>query len=290
MPEFLVFLNCESFRNRKDLSWVHLEKMECFGLKKTVVPVLIIGGMLIVLFTGYQSLKPLLAKKTTDVLVLEELPFSIEPKNPIPEVRHWDLAGRTYYYFNWGLKPTGGYSLELANVQNNLITLKAVTPQKDQMLIQVLTFPSLFISLPKGRYRYRVLDNEGRLVKDIFRPKNPPLKMTIFLPKEDGIARREILRDPQFKNTRKTKAMIALQALFNQDEMAGFWDQEVLPEGAVFSASEQKWYILLSRTFEHLGNEEKSLLSTAITRTVQALNAGESQAVEIVTDPAKLPE
>jgi PrcB C-terminal len=227
--------------------------------------------------------------KEDEVMVSENLPFEIERNNPVPEVRHWDLGQRTFYYFNMGLKTTGGYSLELLSTQNNLLKIKVKAPRKDQMVIQALTFPYLLISLPQGNYHFEVVDNTGHPVHDTFRPKNPPLNITLFLPRDGRVAKRKILRDPYLNNKAKQPALIALEGLFDQDEMLDFANRGVLPEKAVFSTVEQKWYILLSKAFENLGPDEKTLLHELINKTVLTLAASNLATVEIITDPTALP-
>lgn len=222
-------------------------------------------------------------------MVSENLPFGIERNNPVPEVRHWEMEGKTYYYFNWGLKTTGGYSLELLGVENNLLKIKAHSPRKGQMLIQALTFPYLLVSMPQGDYHYEVINEEGKPVTDIFTPKNPPLKMTVFLPRNERVSKREILRNPYQNNIGKAPALIALEALFNQEEMLNFVSRGVLPQRATFSASEQKWHILLSKEFEHLSTDEKALLHKLISKTVLTLAASNLATVEIFTNPTTLP-
>ena len=59
----------------------------------------------------------------TPLWIEENLPFGIERNNPVPEVKHWNFQKRSYYYFNWGLKKTGGYRLEVIDVKNQLIKI-----------------------------------------------------------------------------------------------------------------------------------------------------------------------
>ena len=226
--------------------------------------------------------------KGAEVMVLENLPFGIERNNPVPEVRHWDLGPKTFYYFNWGLKTTGGYSLELQGVENNLLKIKAKTPRKDEMVIQTLTFPYLLISLPRGNYHYEVVDEAGRPVQDTFTPKNQPIKITIFLPRNGQVAKRKILRDT-LNHEAKKPALIALEGLFNQEEMLDFANRGVLPEKATFSTPEQKWYILLSKAFENLAPDEQTLIQELISKTVLTLAANNLATVEIITDPIAFP-
>jgi hypothetical protein len=261
-------------------------------LKKVFFTILVSFGIICSVGFCFKifSLQWPFAVKNDEVAILEKLPFGIERNNPIPEVRHWDLEQKTFYYFNWGLKTTGGYSLELLGVENNLLKIKAKAPQKGQMLIQTLTFPYLLISLPRGNYRYEVVNEEDKPIKDdIFIPKNPPLKMIIFLPRDNQVSKREILRDPYLNSKGKKPVLIVLEALFNQEEMLDYVSRGVLPEKAVFSTTEQKWYILLSKSYEQLGADEKRLLHELINKTVLTLTANNLPALEIVTDPNVLP-
>jgi hypothetical protein len=225
-----------------------------------------------------------------EVMALERLPFGIERNNPVPEVKHWDLGDKTYYYFNWGLKTTGGYSLEMLGIENNLITIKAKAPQKGQMLIQAFTFPYLLLALPHGRYRYKVVNEAGERIDNIFISKNPPLAMTVFLPKDGRVAKREILREVSSASLaeKKTPALLALESLFNQEEMLDYVSRGVLPQKAVFSMREHKWYILLTKAFDNLNMDEKSLLQELISKTVLTLAANNLVSVEVITDPGLL--
>jgi hypothetical protein len=225
------------------------------------------------------------SQKENEAFVVENLPFGIERDNPIPEVKHWDLEKRTYYYFNWGLKTTGGYSLALMSAKNNCLQIKAQRPRKDQMLIQALTFPSLLVSLPQGRYRYKVINETGKPIKDIFTPKSPPLKMTIYLPKSDGrVGKREILREASNYSETRIPVLMVLESLFNQNEMMDYVSRGILPQKVFFSKPKQQWYIQLSKAYENLNTEEKSLLHELISKTVLAFTANPLATVTIVTE------
>ncbi len=249
------------------------------------------GILLLILALGFSFVYPGWFPKMNEkkAIILNRLPFEVEKNNPIPEVRNWDLGGRTFYYFNWGIKQTGGYSLELDGVTNDLIKIKAKVPKPGQMLIQVLTFPYLLVSLPKGNYEYQVNDEQGKVLENFFTPANPPLKLTVYLPHKDRIAKRLVLRDPYWNTEGKTTALIALEALFNQEEMLDFVDHEVLPEDASFSIVQKSWYVLLSRGYQYLPTEEKKLLNELITKTVLELKVKDLTEVIITTDPTELP-
>jgi hypothetical protein len=259
-------------------------------LKKVLFTILVFLGIICSLgfYLKVLSLRWPFTTKEDEVVVSENLPFGIEQNNPVPEVRHWDLNDKTFYYFNWGLKTTGGYSLELLGVEKNLLKIKAKAPSKDQLMIQTLTFPYLLISLPHGNYNYEIENQTGQRVTDIFTPKNPPLKMTVFLPRDGQVAKREILRDSNLHNEGKTLALIALESLFNQEEMLDFVNRGVLPQKATFSSQEQKWYILLSRAFDNLNTDEKNLVHELIAKTILTLEANNLATVEIITDPTVL--
>ncbi|HEX3047404.1 MAG TPA: protease complex subunit PrcB family protein [Bacillota bacterium] len=222
-------------------------------------------------------------------MVLTQLPFEIEKTNPVPEVRHWIKNGKTYYYFNWGMKSTGGYSLELAGVEKNLIKIRALAPKKDQMVTETLTFPSLYLALPEARYKYQVSDADGKQLDHIFTSTNPPLIFRVFLPCEGRIVPRRILRDPYYNNEGKTTALIALDALFNQEEMLDFVSEEVIPEGASVSTQAQKWVVLMNQAFDQLDWGGKDLVTQLIQKTVLDLKTPNIKSVEITTDPKKLP-
>lgn len=191
--------------------------------------------------------------KITNFEIVTELPSEIERTNPVPEVRHWDSDNRTFYYFNWGLKPTTGYSLNPLSVKNNKIILQANTPDKDSINAQVMTYPYLLLSLPKGEYQFEVVDNKHRPLKDIFLPKNPPLRLNLFLPSALGkVFQRVALRDPYLNNEGKTTAQIALEALFAQEEMLEYLEHEVFVERVSFSTPHRKWYVLLTPGYQTL--------------------------------------
>lgn len=216
--------------------------------------------------------------------VLNKLPIEIERTNPVPEIRNWISNGRTYYYFNWGLKPTSGYHLSLHSVNNHKIIIQAFSPGNDSINAQVITYPYLLLSLPKGDYHFEVIDNHQRPLKNIFRPKNTPLKFTIFIPSGVGaFSQREVLRDPYLNTEGKTSAQIALEALFSQDEMMEYLDHDVTVEGVSFSKSHKKWSVILSRGYQTLSKPEKELLNQLIIKTVSAIKATNPESIEITS-------
>ncbi len=228
-------------------------------------------------------------KETTleDYRIEENLPFGIEINNPVPEVKHWNFDQRTYYYFNWGLKKTGGYRLDILSVKDHVIKVKALSPRKDQMLIQAVTFPSLLISLPQGDYVYEVVDENGERILDVFSPKNKPLKMIIFVPKTNGqIAKREILRDISSHRKEKPIPLLALESLFNQQEMLNFISRGVTPDGIFYEKSRHQWIVELSKAYQDLSSEEKKLLCKIIRKTVLALTTHSAATVKILINPA----
>ncbi len=241
---------------------------------------------------GFVKLSPMILKdqKMNHVKILTELPSEIERTNPVSEVRNWDSKNRTFYYFNWGFKPTSGYSLNLVEIKGHKLIIQAFSPDQSSINAQVLTYPYLLLSLPKGNYSYEVIDKHNQFLKDIFHPKNPPLKFTIFVPSETGdISERKILRDPYLNNEGKTTAQIALEALFAQDEMMEYLDHDVMVDGVSFSTSQKKWFVLLSRGYQTLTKPERELLNQLITKTVQSIETIDLENVEITTDPSNLP-
>lgn len=229
-------------------------------------------------------------QKMKEIKILTELPLEIERTNPVPEVRNWSSDDRSFYYFNWGLKPTTGYDLSLLSFNGNKIIIQASSPEAGSINAQVITYPHLLLSLPKGDYHYEIVDEHNRPLKDIFHPENPPLKLNISIPSGSGdIFQRKVLRDPYLNNEGKTTAQIALEALFAQDEMMDYLNHEVLIEGVSFSASHKKWFVLLSRGYQTLSMPEKELLNQLITETVLATKAANLETVEITTDPLRLP-
>lgn len=257
--------------------------------KLTLLCILALIGLLITgVFVNYRvdQEKP----SQSGVRVLRDLPFAIEPTNPVPEVRSWNQNGRTYYYFNWGLKPTGGYDLQFAGIRKNTILIKALSPASNAMRIQILTYPRLLLSLPSGKYRYQVIDENNKTLNNIFKPKNQPLKLTVYLPDVAETKSRVVLRDPYLNNEGETTAQIAVEALFHQPELQDYLEHEIVLEGVSFSRKERKWYILLSESFEALNFLEQKHLSNLITKTVLAVKAEGLDQVEVTTDKARLPE
>jgi hypothetical protein len=225
--------------------------------------------------------------KPEDYTIEENLPFGIEISNPVPEVKHWNFDQKTYFYFNWGLKKTGGYRLDIMSVKDHVIKVKALSPRKDQMLIEAVTFPSLLISLPQGDYVYEVVDENENRIQDIFSPKNKPLKMIIFVPKINGqIAKREILRDVSSHRKGKSIPLLALESLFNQQEMLNFISRGVTPDGIFYEKSRHQWIVELSKAYQDLSSEEKKLLCKIIRKTVLALTTHSAATVKILINPA----
>lgn len=227
------------------------------------------------------------ARSSDPPVILSKLPPSIERQNPVPMVRFWDEGKRTFYYFGWGEKPTGGYSLELIEVRNGLIRLRAVEPQPDLMVTQVLTYPSLLLSLPKGSYRYEVIDSRGYMKADVFKASRSPLELKLRIPSGgDEDRERRVWRDPYHGNEGKTTAHIALEALFVQDEMRDLaGGVQIL--GTSFDA--KGWYILLSKEYDLLQKSQQQRLATLIEENVLALGVKNLNSVVITTNLADLP-
>lgn len=259
--------------------------------------ILTLSVLIIAIFSigfGFLQIYPKLSNnlEMKEIKVLNKLPIEIERTNPVPQVRNWISNSRSYYYFNWGLKPTSGYHLSLLSVDDHKIKIQAFSPDKDSINAQVITYPHLLLSLPKGDYRFEVFDDHRRPLKNIFRPKNPPLKFSIFIPSGfGGISQREVLRDPYLNNDGKTTTQIALEALFAQDEMMEYLDHDVTFEGVSFSKVQKKWSILLSRGYQTLSKPEKKLLNQLITKNVLSIKATATnpENVEITTNPSRLP-
>ena len=223
--------------------------------------------------------------------LITEVPITLERNNPVPLVKNWVENGRSVYYFNWGLKPTGGYVLELLEIRAKTIIIKAISPSPDEMVTQSITYPSLTVSLPLGKYHYQVVDHVGKPLAGIFRPQNPPLTFTLSLPSETGWEsglQRQIWRDPYLDNQGLSTAEIALKALFSQDELLEYADQGVSVARVTFSRERKKWYVLMSPEFNRLERGEQTLLSRSITETVLALQVKGLNAVELYTNPKLL--
>lgn len=228
----------------------------------------------------YNSSKPI------NVKVITELPSEIERTNPVPEVRNWTRDGRTFYYFNWGFKPTSGYSLSLLKVKGNTLTIQASSPGQGSINAQVITYPYLLLSLPKGDYRFEVVDDQNRPLQNIFQPKNPPLELTIFVPSDSGlITKRKVLRDSYLNNEGKLVPQIALEALFSQDEFTDYLAEDVVFDGISVSASRKECFVLLSHSYQTLSQSEKKLLNQLITRTLQAIAGTNFEKIQIITNP-----
>jgi len=217
---------------------------------------------------------------TNQVQVIDEVPFSIEPLNPVPEVRHWDEGDRTFYYFNWGVQMSGGYSLRFEGLQDKTIRIKALHPKPGEMAIQVITYPKLMLSLPRGDYKYQITDENNRPLDSIFKPGYTPLRLSIYVPDGEGIRPRTVLRDPSIYTEEKSKIVIALDALFEQVEMLDFMEHEITVEKV--TESPETVTVTMSPSYQQLDGDHQTQLAQLITQTVQA-NADSVQAVEIVT-------
>jgi hypothetical protein len=224
-------------------------------------------------------------RRNPEVLVLNELPATLERNNPVPEVRTWTEDGRTYYYFNWGVQSSGGYALEWAGLKGNLITVKAVAPKPDALVSQAFTYPSLLLSLPAGQYRWQAVNDQGKPLGDIFRATRPPLRFTLVLP---GGLKRAVLRDPALNTEGKSKVQIALEALFSQDELIWMGDDLTL-EGAAYSQAEGRWVVGLSREYDRLGAAAKEALRTSIADTIAAVSGRDAAATVLTGDLRQLP-
>lgn len=71
-----------------------------------------------------------------------------------------------------GEKNTGGYTIEVINVENKdgktIITVREISPSKDQMVTQAITYPYVVISISKNIVQNVVVVNtEGELFDDI---------------------------------------------------------------------------------------------------------------------------
>lgn len=256
--------------------------------KKTFLIVSITFITIFLIGFGYIKIDDKLSdsRQTDDIKILTELPPEIERTNPVPEVRIWNSNDRTFYYFNWGLQPTSGYNLSLLAVKNKKLIIQASLPDPDNINAQVLTYPYLLVSLPKGEYRFEVVDERNRPIKDIFRPKNRPLSLTVFVPSgPQGILERKVLRDPYLNNEGKETIQIALEALFAQDEMMDYLNHALFFEGVSLSASLNKCSVSLSRGYRSLAKPEQELVKQLITKTVKAVGTANIDNVEITADP-----
>ena len=122
-------------------------------------------------------------------------------------------------------------------------------------------------------------------MEDIFLPSTPPLKLTIFVPKENGeIVRREVLRNAACCSKGKAVPLIALESLFNQDELQNFTSRGIIPEKVIWERTKRLWTVQLSKNFEALNSDEKKLLCEMIRKTVLALTSNSAAPVEIISD------
>lgn len=89
----------------------------------------------------------------------------------LPEpVSSFDFSAHGLLFVYMGEKPTSGYSLALVpekaciSGQAAMVTLNWQTPAPDAITAQVVTYPCIFIQLPKGNFsEIRVLDPQGRV-------------------------------------------------------------------------------------------------------------------------------
>ncbi|MEW5922223.1 MAG: protease complex subunit PrcB family protein [Bacillota bacterium] len=72
----------------------------------------------------------------------------------------YDTGGNIYLMISAGEKPTGGYSLTLRSLQKQnsslYLEVEEKAPAKDEMVIQVLTYPTLVIKLDKAYDGYNL--------------------------------------------------------------------------------------------------------------------------------------
>jgi hypothetical protein len=223
-------------------------------------------------------------KTTAPVTVLTELPWTIERNNPVPGILHWDQDDYSYYYFNWGYKPSTGFSIQYTGLTGKTIYIKAVVPDQNTINAQVLTYPYLFLKLPKGKYSYKVADHNGHPLQGIFQPKTAPLRLIVMSPVQDGLKPRIVYRDPHFNNQQKSPVQLALAALFNQDELLEFNEADIVVEKASFSNRTGQWSVVLSRGFKALSAGEQQELVDTITATVQANEDSHPHPVVVTVD------
>lgn len=214
--------------------------------------------------------------------VMAEIPFDLEQDNPVPMALHWEKDDKSYYYFNWGVKPTTGYRLEFDGIEKNKMTIRAVSPLSDEIVAQVQTYPKLLLVLPKGSYDYRVVDQFGRALTSVFQPEKTPLAFKVYLPAGESWATRRVWRELSTANKGKTAAQIAGEALMAQPEMKVYAQQGLQVLDAVRQGDQ--WYVHVSKAYLELGHKEKASFSEALRRTVLGLKTKGMKAVEIGTD------
>lgn len=219
--------------------------------------------------------------------LMAEIPSDLENDNPVPMTLQWGQDGKSYYYFSWGVKPTAGYRLEYGGLENNVLTIRAISPGSEDFVAQVLTYPKLMLVLPKGNYTYRVVDQFGREVKSIFQPEREPMAFKVIFPHEKRWSVRRVWREPDQENAGKSRAQIAMEALLAQPEM-GLYAQQGLQ---VLSTSSKgnKCYVLMNKSYIQLGYKEKATLTEAMQRTVMGLKIKGMKKIEVVTEAKQMP-
>lgn len=67
------------------------------------------------------------------------------------KMKHDDIKNSNYVILNMGEKSTGGYSIEVENVEetdkNIIITIKENSPRSDEMVMQVITYPYTIVKV-----------------------------------------------------------------------------------------------------------------------------------------------
>lgn len=245
-------------------------------MKRNVIVVSALALLGLALWAGF-----LFTRKPPTALMME-LPFDMEQNNPVPMTLRWEQNGKSYYYFSWGVKPTAGYRLEYEGFEKNVMIIKAIAPEPDRMVAQVETYPKILLVLPKGDYRYRIVDGEGKEVSSALKTKRAPMKFTLWLPVNGSEKTRTVWRDPYLNNEGKTTAQIAIEALFAQPEMGAYPQKGVGFLGASFEKN--NWIILMTKEYEALRLEERSPLERAIRKTVLGIGAKKLNKVQVVTD------
>lgn len=79
----------------------------------------------------------------------------------------WEEGGQNFVLIHAGKKPTGGYNIEVARVEDNdpnyTVLVKWIKPQPGETVLQATTYPRVVIKIPAGK-KIRVKDLAGREV------------------------------------------------------------------------------------------------------------------------------